>query len=96
MAVALVVGLALLMSCHPQETDLSFETIERADSPGGGECYEDKKPRLVIIANATELDTLENTVSLDVQSQLRALNFDQYFAIAVFQGWRPSSSSKKF
>ena len=87
--VALVAGLALLAACQPQEYDLSFETIERRDSSGTGEYYEDKGPRLVVIAKASEADALGNTVSLDAQAQLRNLDFDRYFVIAVFQGWRP-------
>jgi hypothetical protein len=89
---ALAVAVAITLSgCQgKKEVELPFETIERADSPGGGEYYEDKDPRLVIIAKAAELDTLGNTVSSDAQTQLRNLDFDRCFAIAVFQGWRPT------
>ena len=90
--IALVV-LVLLISCWPQEVDLPFETIERADLSGTGEYYEDKDPRLIIIANVAELDTLGNTVSSDAQLQLQDLDFDRYFAVGVFQGWRPSLPS---
>jgi len=69
-----------------KEVVLPFETIERADIPGTGEEYEGEEPKLAIIADATELDTLGNTVSLDAQAQLQDLDFDQYFAIVVFEG----------
>ena len=81
--------LLYLAACQPQEIALPFETIERADFPHGGEDYEDKEPRLIIITDATELDALGGTVSLDAQAQLQDLDFDRYFVIAVFQGWRP-------
>lgn len=84
-----LVVLVLLTACGTQEVDLSFETIERADSPGTGEYYEDKDPKLVIVNSVAELDMLGNTISPDAQSALRNLDFEQYCAIAVFQGWRP-------
>ncbi len=43
--------------------------------------------QLLIITEAAEIDVLGNTVSLNAQAQLRNLDLDQYFAIAVFQGW---------
>ncbi len=88
-----LVALMLLISCQPQEVSLSFEIIERSDSAGTGEYYEDKDPRLVIIVKVAELDTLGNTVSSGAQAQLQALDFDRYFAVGVFQGWRPNLPS---
>jgi hypothetical protein len=79
-----------LSGCQEEkEIDLPFETIERADLAGTGEYYEGKEPKLLVITEAAEIDTLGKTVSLNAQAQLRNLDLDQYFAIAVFQGWGP-------
>lgn len=92
----LLVILAAMTACGPQpteppqETDLPFETIERADTPGTGQNYEGKEPKLVIIAEAEEIGTLENMVSTTAQTQVHSLNFGQYLAIAVFQGSKGS------
>ncbi len=85
----LVVGLTLLAACQSQEADLPFETIERSEWGEGKEQYSIPDPKLVIIAKAEEINAIGNTVSLDAQAQLRNLDFDQYFAAAVFQGWQP-------
>ena len=72
-----------------KEVVLPFETIERADTPGTGEEYEGEEPKLAIIAEAGKINALEDTVSSDALAQLRDMDFDQYFAVAVFQGWQP-------
>jgi hypothetical protein len=66
--------------------ELAFETIERADIPGTGGEYQGRDPRMVVIASAKEIDALGKTISLSAQDELRKLDFNQYFAIAVFQG----------
>jgi hypothetical protein len=66
--------------------ELVFETIERADIPGTGGEYQGKDPKMSIIARAEEIDALGDTISLSAQDELRKLDFNQYFAIAVFQG----------
>jgi hypothetical protein len=84
-----VLAAATLHGCK-QEVDLSFETIERKIGPGNAHYfYQDKEPKAIIIAGASDIDALGNTVSLNAQRQLRALDLNQYLAIAVFQGWRP-------
>ena len=84
--------LAVLGACRAEvgETELLFETIERQDIPDGGRYYQDAKPRLVVITEAAEIDALDDTVSLSAQAQLAELDYNQDFAIAVFQGLRPS------
>ena len=43
----LLVALAGLNACQPQETDLSFETIEQRDASGTRQIYQDKQPGLI-------------------------------------------------
>lgn len=78
-----LVLLVSLTACGPQETNLPFETIEKTDFSVG---YNEKDPRLVIIAEAGEVGALENMVTATAQAQVRNLDFDQYLTIAVFQG----------
>jgi hypothetical protein len=89
LCLAMLAGLILCGCNGPEPHDLPFETLERADSAGTGEYYEDEEPKLVIVTGAEEIDLLGNTISLDAQAQLRSLDFDRYVAIVAFQGWRP-------
>jgi hypothetical protein len=88
--VILLLGVTLFGCKGPKPQDLPFETLERADSAGTGKYYEDEEPKLVIVTGAEEIDLLGNTISLDAQAQLRSLDFDRFFVIAVFQGRRSS------
>jgi hypothetical protein len=88
--IALLLGMAgckLRPTELPKETELSFETIERTERFGG---YNEKDPRLVIVAEAREISTLGNAISANAQAQVRNLDFSQYLAIAVFQGLKGS------
>jgi hypothetical protein len=69
-----------------QGEELAFETIERAETPGTGGEYPGRDPRVVVIARVEEIDALKDTISIAAQNELRKLDFNSYFAIAVFQG----------
>jgi hypothetical protein len=91
----IVLVVAVLGGCK-READLSFETIERANQPGNvNYFYQDREPKAVVIAEASDIDALGNTVSLNAQTQLQALDLNRYLAIAVFQGWRPELPSPR-
>ncbi len=68
------------------EIELPFEAIERAEIPGTGYEYQGREPALVAIAKKEDIDLLGNTVSIDAQLSLEAIQFDDYFAVVVFQG----------
>jgi hypothetical protein len=70
----------------PPGVELAFETIETADFPGTGDEYPGENPRMVIIARAEERDALGDTISLSAQDELRKVDFNQVFVLAVFQG----------
>jgi len=72
------------------ESEILFETIERADLSGTGVYYEGTQPKLDVIASAQAVDVLDGTISPDVQAQLLAVDFSEYLVFAAFQGWRPS------
>ena len=65
-----------------KEVDLLFETIEKSERSR----YSMPDSKMVIITEAGERNALESIVSLNAQAQLQDLDFDQYFAVAVFQG----------
>jgi len=77
-----------LMACGPRETELPFETIEQYHRSEG---YDSPEPCLVLITSQQEIDRLESLVSRGALEQLAELDFQQYFAIAVFRGVRPTS-----
>lgn len=83
-----------LSACRPKEIDLPFETIAQGDWGNAGYAYEAHEATLIVITQATEAMELDNWVTLDTQTQLQALDYDAYFAIAVFQGWKATTGYK--
>ena len=82
-----LLALAGLTSCGPRETELPFETIERSDYGD----YSIREPRVVLVTNQDEIDQLEGLISQEALDQLAELDFQQYFAIAVFRGRQATS-----
>lgn len=86
----LLFALAGLNACQPQETDLSFETIEQRDASGTRQIYQDKQPGLIVITTLEEVANLDALVTPETQARLQSLNYDADFVLAVFQGWKPT------
>ncbi len=80
-----------LSACQPKEVDLLFETIERRDASGTGQVYQDRQPGLIVIATPEEAASLGALVTSESQAQLQNLNYNTYFAIAIFQGRKPTT-----
>ncbi len=96
LCLALLVILAVVTACGPkptqsQETDLPFETIERRDWSGeiGLEPYSGAEPHVILVTSRPEIDRLKLLVTPQAMAQLAALDFGQYFAVAVFRGRKP-------
>jgi len=71
----------------PGQTELPFETIERSDYGD----YSVREPRVVLVTSLQEIDRLEGLVDQRALGQLAELDFQQYFAIAVFRGTQGTS-----
>jgi len=76
-----------MTSCGPRETELPFETLERSDYGD----YSIREPRVVLVTSRQEIDQLEGLISQAALNQLAELDFQQYFAIAVFRGTQATS-----
>jgi hypothetical protein len=76
----------LLSGCKAEE--LSFETIEKQ---AGSNIYEGPNPRLVVIADPGQAPALDSRISRQAQAALEALDYERYFAIALFQGTKPTT-----
>lgn len=85
-----LVTLAGLSACQPKEINLPFETIEQRDASGTGQIYKDKQPGLIVITTLEKVANLDALVTSEAQARLQSLNYDAYFVIAVFQGWKPT------
>jgi hypothetical protein len=82
-----------LTACKPKsgETALSFETIEQdVYAVDTGKLYDSHEPGMVIISRVEEIDNLDGMVSKAGLKQLQALDYNQYFTLAVFQGKKGS------
>lgn len=78
----------ILGACRPNEIELPFETIEQYNYYGG---YDNEEPSLVVVSQPKEIMLLENLAKQTALDELRTLDFSKSFAIAVFQGWRPTT-----
>jgi hypothetical protein len=74
-------------ACGSRETESPFETIERSDYSD----YSVQEPRGVLVTSKEETAQLEDWVSPEAMHQLARLDFEQYFAIALFRGRQASS-----
>ncbi len=83
----IVVILMGMTACGVGETELPFETIERSDYGD----YSIHEPRVVLITNRQEIDQLKGLISQAALDQLAELDFQQYFAIAVFRSTQATS-----
>ena len=77
-------------SCQSQETDLPFETIEQKLKADLGPPYEGREPGLMVIARPEEVANLNDWVTEDAKARLQTLDYDAYFGLIVFQGWKPT------
>jgi hypothetical protein len=80
----------VLTSCQQPETDLPFSTIEQRQSSGTGDLYENKEIGLVVVSSLEETTSLSGLVTQEAYSQLQTMNYTDKFALALFQGWKPS------
>ncbi len=80
-----------LDACQPKETELPFETIEQWNLGAG---HEDKESVVIVGSDAADVEELEDLITPTKLDQLRALNWDTHFVLAIFQGWKPSTGYK--
>jgi hypothetical protein len=80
-----------MAACSPRETQLPFETIERNDNYSAEEGYGGLEPRVVLVTTRQEIDQVEGLIGQAALDHLAELNFEEYFAIALFRGRQPYS-----
>lgn len=82
----------LITACQAPEINLPFDTIEEGEVARlGQQLYEAHEPGLIIVANTQDIASLDNWITNDAQTQLQALDYGNYFVIAVFQGLKSST-----
>ncbi len=89
-----ILGMASgLGACKPKPTEvtLPFETIEQKEWAGTDKPYESREPTLIIVSRLEEVDNLNGLISDEAMIKLQALDYDEYFALVAFQGWKPST-----
>lgn len=89
----LVLMLTLLLglsACKSQETNLPFEILEQEERNLTRQIYEAREPGLIIVAQADEVAELDDWVTETSKGQLQVMDYDAYFALAVFQGVKPT------
>lgn len=83
----LLLGLA---ACKPQETDLPFEILEQEERNLTGQAYEAHEPGLIIVAQPDEVTELDNWITEASKEKLQVMDYEAYFALALFQGMKPT------
>jgi hypothetical protein len=79
-------------ACRSEETRLPFETIEQEEWGGTGQAYEAREPNLMVITRLEEIGELAEWVTGEARNHLQTLDYEAYFALIVFQGWKPTDS----
>lgn len=93
MAFSTVLGLS---SCNPkpEEIALPFETIEQKEWAGTEKPYESREPNLMIVSRLEEVDNLSGLITDEAKTQLQTVDYSNYFALLVLQGWKPNTGYK--
>ena len=91
-SVALLTGLA---ACRPQETELSFETLEQKNDPDSTKRWEGQEPRLLIITNIQDVEEASRFVTDEAIAALHKLDFATQFAILAFRGFQGNHAGFK-
>lgn len=66
---------------------LPFETISQWHW-GRGEGYEGEKPDAFIISDPSDIQEVKDWITADAKSTLEGLDYQTFFAIAAFQGYK--------
>lgn len=77
-------------ACRSSETDLTFEILEQKERNFTGQVYETHDLALIIVAQPDEVKELDDWVTVTSKEQLQVMDYDTYFALAVFQGMKPT------
>lgn len=96
-SVILLVALWLLAACAPppgptptptpEESDLPFETIDQSDFGYDYGAHPDEPQRMFLIRSADEIARIPSGwLSRDAEKALAQLDYERYFAIALFRG----------
>jgi hypothetical protein len=83
--------LLFLVTACTQNQKLTFGTIEQQDLAGTGEYFETEGTGMLVISRPEEVAELNNKIRTDTKAKLEALDYSTYFALAVFQGQKPST-----
>jgi len=75
-------------SPSPTPESVPFETIGLVKTTGGK--YDGRQPYLALIASVDDIEKVRGLVRADDLTQLRELDFQRYFAVAIFRGWQGS------
>jgi hypothetical protein len=88
----IITGIMIISGCSSRENKkIQFETIEHEESSGAGHDYPGKDIHLVVISSHGEVSDLDSWVSQDAQDTLEELDYSTSYALAVFQGLKPTN-----
>ncbi len=87
----LVILFLLSPACQFDGSSLHFETIEQTERSRVSRFYNSPEPELIVIAQPTDIATVTTLLLPEISDKLKALNYQDSFAIIVFQGQKPST-----
>ncbi len=74
--------------------ELAFATVERARSPGPlADFFPRQAPGLLVLTRSQDLPSVQAYIRKTALDGLRALDWDENFAIVVFRGYQPETIS---
>jgi len=87
-ALLLAASWAILPACRPRQTELPFNSIAQGDGFGTVPSYSREEPNLLVITEPEKVDSpgLDIRFPSDLAEQLRAVDYQKNFVVAVFRG----------
>jgi hypothetical protein len=88
----IIAGIFIISGCSSHENKKTqFESIENQETSGAGQYFPGKDIHLVVISSKDQVGDLDSWISRDAQSTLEKLDYSSFFALAIFQGIKPTN-----
>lgn len=75
----------------PVGAEIPFESIDQREWTGRSEKYQSKEIGMVILTGIDEVSAIKDFIHTDSFKTLQSLDFNHYFGLAVFQGYKPTN-----
>lgn len=86
-----IITATAIVTAISDENNLTFVTIDLYETEWINSGYSQQIPALVAITATEDITQLDRLIRVEQQEQLHQLDFNEVFALALFQGIKPST-----